>query len=243
LFFTALGFLTRLPVPYLFPYDPAHLSACSRYFPLVGVVVGALVSVLFWLALQAFEPHLALLLSMVLGILLTGAFHEDGFADCCDGFGGGWQKEQVLTIMKDSRLGTYGVIGLLSILALKFAALAALPLEQVIPALLLAHGLSRLVAVSYLLDLPYVQDIDQSKVKPLATGLSVRSAMFATLTVLPLLLLLSLTQALAVLLLLLVFRQLFAVYLKHRLGGYTGDCLGMAQQFAEVLIYLLLVAL
>lgn len=243
---TAVAFLTRIPVPQLLPYRDDYLVASARYFPLVGVLVGALAAAVFVLAGLLWPLPVAVLLSMAGSIWLTGAFHEDGFADCCDGFGGGWEKQQVLTIMKDSRLGTYGTVGLLLVLAIKYAALSELAVESVVVALLLAHGVSRLLAVSYLWDLPYVRDIDQSKAKPLANSMSTRNLALAALSLLPLLLaILYWLPASSLLLLvasLLLFRHCFKRYQIRRLGGYTGDCLGMAQQFAELLIYLSLLA-
>mgnify|MGYP000353778503 CR=1 FL=1 len=241
LFFTAMAFLTRIPSPLLLPYQPAHMSACARYFPLVGMLVATACFGIFSILAQALPETLALLLSVVLTVWLTGAFHEDGFADSCDGFGGGWDHNQVLNIMKDSRLGTYGVTGLVSILAIKFYGLSLL-INNLWLALLVGHSFSRLLAISYLYDLHYVQDIDQSKVKPMATQLPLKALLFAVFSCLPLLFLMPFKTALSIVLVLLVFRFLFGRYLKRRLGGYTGDCLGMAQQFAESLIYLSIIA-
>lgn len=242
LFFTAMAFLTRIPSPLLLPYEPAHMSACARYFPLIGVLVATASFSIFSMLALALPELLALLLSMVLTVWLTGAFHEDGFADSCDGFGGGWDRNQVMLIMKDSRLGTYGVTGLVSVLVIKFYSLSLL-MSDLWLALLIGHSFSRLLAISYLYDLDYVQDSDQSKVKPMATQLSLQSLAFALLSCLPLLFFLSLTTVLLIALILCSFRWLFARYLKRRLGGYTGDCLGMAQQFAELLVYLCLIVM
>ncbi len=128
---------------------------------------------------------IAIIASIIAGILTTGAFHEDGFADCCDAFGGGWTKEKILTIMKDSRLGTFGVIGLISILAVKFLLLKEIlkftpDLEaptvnvfanygQFLLLLLAAHGTSRLMGVYTIRFYDYVTDIDASKAKPITS--------------------------------------------------------------------------
>lgn len=240
LFFTALAFLTRIPSPQLLAYESAHMSACSRYFPLVGLLVGGVSAGVFTVLAMILPAIMAVVLSVVLTIWMTGAFHEDGFADCCDGFGGGWERDQILTIMKDSCLGTYGVVGLVSVLAIKVYGLSLLLTEQLWLALLVGHCWSRLVAISYLLDLDYVQDIDKSKVKPMTTKLSLSSLVFAIACSLPLVLLMPIKTVLLIVVVLLVFRWVFARYLKRRLGGYTGDCLGMAQQFSELLIYLCL---
>ena len=120
-------FLTRIRVPPVVGHSPAFLKEAPRYFPLVGWIVG-LISALFYLLGERFvSADAGVLAAMVAGILVTGAFHEDGFADVCDGFGGGWTKEKILEIMKDSRIGAYGAIGLLLLLGAKFILLKELP--------------------------------------------------------------------------------------------------------------------
>ena len=106
-FFTALGYFTRLPVPAWVAWSPERLARAAAYLPLVGWVVGlAGAAALAALAL-VLPVSLAVLLSIALTVRLTGALHEDGFADACDGLGGGWDKAQILAIMKDSRIGSY----------------------------------------------------------------------------------------------------------------------------------------
>jgi adenosylcobinamide-GDP ribazoletransferase len=241
LFFIALAFLTRIPIPSSTPHSQDNLNAASRYFPAVGLLVGAIVAAAFFGAHTLWPIGLAIAISMALGIRLTGAFHEDGFADSCDGFGGGWTPEQVLTIMKDSRLGTYGAAGLGLLLTLKFLALQAIAQpSNIVIALLVGHTWSRLLAISYQLDLSYVRDIDSSKIKPMALRLNRHDFLIAALLALPLLLAITPLQAVAISLLLAAWRWWFGRYIVRRIGGYTGDCLGAAQQVAEVLIYLVL---
>src|SRR5690606_15080343 len=227
LFFVALAFLTRIPIPAATPHAQAYLNAAARYFPLVGLIVGACGAAVFAVANEFWTSSVAIALAMAATIRITGAFHEDGFADSCDGFGGGWTHEQVLTIMKDSRLGTYGAVGLGMLLAIKFLALQALaePLSIVL-ALIVGHAWSRLLAISHMLDLAYVRDIDSSKIKPLATQLQRSDFLFAGLLALPLALLISPLQTVIIIALLLAWRWWFGRYLVRRIGGYTGDCLG-----------------
>lgn len=247
LFFTALAFLTRIPIPASTPYSPEHMNASARYLPMVGMIVGGIGALIYFLGAQIWPATIAIALSMAATILLTGAFHEDGFADSCDGFGGGWRREQVLAIMKDSRIGTYAAVGLILILTIKFLSLLTLtqpePLAQptqIISALIVAHAWSRLLAISYLFDLHYVRDDDSSKVKPMATQLSRNDLLIAALSMAPLLLLIAPKQVASIVIVLLLWRWLFAKYMQRRIGGYTGDCLGCAQQVAELLVYLIL---
>ena len=125
IFFTALMFYTRIPCPKNDDYVANTLNKASRYFPLIGWIVGFISFIAFCVALYLFNVSIAALLSLLAGVLVTGAFHEDGLADTFDGFGGGWTKLKILDIMKDSRIGAYGVIALSFLLFLKYLALVA----------------------------------------------------------------------------------------------------------------------
>jgi adenosylcobinamide-GDP ribazoletransferase len=127
IFFTALMFYTRIPCPDWIDHSEEYLNKATVYFPFIGWIVGFMAAITYFIGLQVFDTNsVAVLLSMVATVLLTGAFHEDGFADVCDGFGGGWTKAKILEIMKDSRVGAYGVIGLVLLLGLKYQTLVAL---------------------------------------------------------------------------------------------------------------------
>jgi adenosylcobinamide-GDP ribazoletransferase len=127
IFLTAIMFLTRIRVPTTIDHSPEYLQQAPRYFPVVGWIVGALSALVFLVFSRYISFDIGILAAMITGILVTGAFHEDGFADVCDGFGGGWTKEKILIIMKDSRIGAYGAIGLIAILGSKFLLLRELP--------------------------------------------------------------------------------------------------------------------
>ncbi|RZJ83520.1 MAG: adenosylcobinamide-GDP ribazoletransferase, partial [Massilia sp.] len=148
LFFIAVQFFTRLPIPRWVGFEQEWLHHASRYFPLVGIVVGAIAAGVYAAAALIVPAPVAAVLSTAATIYATGAFHEDGFADSCDGLGGGMTRERVLAIMKDSRVGAYGAIGVVCMLGAKCTALAMLPPASAIGALLLAHPLSRLAATS-----------------------------------------------------------------------------------------------
>lgn len=243
----AVQFYTRLPVPAWAGYSDELLNKATIYFPLVGWLVGSVAAGVFAGASFLFRnAEVALLLSMVASILLTGAFHEDGFADVCDGFGGGWTQDKILAIMKDSRLGTYGATGLGLLLAGKFLVLRGLPPAAVTPALLLAHPLSRATALTCIFSHRYARANEDSKAKPVAKKMS--AAELATgllMGALPLLAYaawLHRPVLLLVLLPLAVVKTILARYFQRWIGGYTGDCLGAIQQAAEVSIYLFLLA-
>jgi adenosylcobinamide-GDP ribazoletransferase len=174
IFFTALMFFTRLPVPKRIDHSPDLLQKSSRYFSWVGILVGLIAGVSYLACKQIFSPALSIFFSMILSILITGAFHEDGFADVCDAFGGGWTKEKILIIMKDSRLGTYGVTGLTSMLCFKFLLLFELSTELngwlLAGIIISAHSLSRFAAITMLQQYQYVSDNETGKSKPLANS-------------------------------------------------------------------------
>ena len=243
----AVQFYTRLPVPAWVGYSDELLAKATVYFPLVGWLVGGVAAGVFAAASYVFRStEVALLRSMVASILLTGALHEDGFADVCDGFGGGWTAEKILAIMKDSRLGTYGATGLGLLLAGKLLALRGLPPAAVAPALLLAHPLSRATALTCIFSHRYARPTADSKARPVAKGLQVRElATGLLLGALPLLGYAAWLHRPALLLVLLplaVVKASLARYFQRWIGGYTGDCLGAIQQAAEVSIYLFLLA-
>lgn len=237
-FFGAVRFFTRLPVPAWVGHSQEALDRAARYFPLVGILVGALGGLTFLLAALALPVSIALLFSMAATLLVTGAFHEDGLADAVDGFGGGWTKPQVLAIMKDSRIGSYGALAVALMLLAKFNALYELPDEWIAPALVAAHAASRFCSTALIYALDYVRDDDSSRAKPLAVRLGSGSLAVAGLFGLAPLALLPWEAALAGLALAALTTFLAARYFVKRIGGYTGDCLGAAQQLAELAIYL-----
>ena len=254
IFFTALMFLTRIRVPANVDHSPEWLEKSSKYFPVVGWIVGACCVVIF-LAFRRFTSNdIGILASMIGGILLTGAFHEDGFADVCDAFGGGWTKEKILQIMKDSRIGTFGTIGLIAVLSSKFLLLKELPqytpdLEHpssniffnfrfFIAILLIAHSLSRLVPVWVIQFSEYVGEEMVSKSKPVAgKKLSASAFILANITGLLPFALLS-WQFLFALLPVAYITYELVKYFQKWINGYTGDCLGAVQQVSEIVFYL-----
>jgi adenosylcobinamide-GDP ribazoletransferase len=244
LFFIALQFFTRVPVPRWVGYEPEWLHQSARHFPLVGAVVGGAGAMVLWAAVWLFPMPVAVLLSMAATVLLTGAFHEDGLADTCDALGGAVSRERALEIMKDSRIGSYGAVGLWLVLGLKAVTLCALPAPWVFAALMLAHTASRAAAVSLICWLPYAGDLAHAKAKPLAQRISVAGFVVAWAWVLVVAAgLLAWNGAwwpavLGGIALALLCALACAAWLKRRLGGMTGDTLGATQQLSEVLVLL-----
>jgi len=253
LFFTALQFYTRLPIPKWVEYKPENLSLATRFLPFVGCLVGLVAGMAWVSAGYLTSTDIGLVLSMIVSILTTGGFHEDGFADVCDGFGGGWTKTKILEIMKDSRVGTYGAVGLILILGLKFCLLQYLAVlvhgEICLLILILtsAHAISRFMPALVIFTQAYARDTDDSKSKPVAEVASTATILvagFFAITPLFLLCLISnqFFSAFSVGFLLLITFFL-SRYFNRWIGGYTGDCLGAIQQICEVGFYLFLAVL
>lgn len=232
----AFGYFTRVPIPRAIGLDPRDLAGAARYFPLVGACVGVVGALVYLIALRVFPPTIAVLLSMAATLLATGALHEDGLADCCDGLGGGATREDALRIMRDPRLGAFGAIGLVMALALKWQTLAALPAASAAWTMVGAHAASRALAVSFLATHDYARE--DGKAKPVAQRMSPRVLAVAFALGLPWLLLPDWRASVFGLAAALVLRFALARYFARRLGGYTGDCLGFAQQLFELMFYL-----
>jgi adenosylcobinamide-GDP ribazoletransferase len=237
LFCLALAFFSRIPVPASTPYSPELLNQSSRYLSLVGLLLGALQALVLLLAAQLLPFSIAVLLSLISGLVLTGAFHEDGLADTADGLGGGLSLDRKLEIMKDSRVGTYGLVALFSVFLIKWQSLFALD-TQAVWALVLVAGLSRATAVSLTFVLPYQQLDIVSKSKPIATSLQKRALLSIWLFVLPFLYFIPLSLTLSLLAILALSFILLFFYYRSQLQGYTGDLLGAAQQVTELSLYL-----
>src|ERR1044072_888690 len=147
LLLTAVQYFTRIRVPAWVGHAQEQLAGAVRYFPVVGLVVGASGAATVWLAAHVLPAPLPAILATVVTVLMTGAIHEDGLADTCDGLGGGATRERALEIMKDPRVGAFGAIGLILTLLLKISALSSMTPWTAMTALCAAHAFSRFCAL------------------------------------------------------------------------------------------------
>lgn len=250
-FLLALQFFTRVPVTGRLAdwvgFSPAMLRASAAHYPGVGWLIGAVSAGVLWLSLTRLPPAVAAILATSATVWITGAFHEDGLADTADGLGGTVTKARALEIMKDSRLGTYGTITLVLMLALKVSLLATLATRDVLQAvtgLLCAHVLSRGAQLFVIRALAHVGDDAGSKSKPLADSIELGAIVTGMLWSAPALLLPVCTLgprcAVAMVAACAAATVYMARMLKRRLGGFTGDGLGATQQVSEVAMYLAL---
>lgn len=251
-FLAALVFYTRLPVPMRTDRFAELLARSARYLPLIGLFVGA-VSAGAYIAIGFLLPHAAaIVVALAVGVLITGAFHEDGLIDSADGLGGGHTVERKLEIMKDSRVGSYGVIAAVLVLLLKFVLLSALAapesgavrvstgvLDLGARAIIAMHLLGRLAPVLVMAVLRYARPGVDSRSRP-AARVGVVSLMIALVTAVVAGWFLLPEARLALAAPAVVASVAALVFLRH-LRGYTGDTLGAAEQLTEIAVLAVIV--
>ena len=237
----AIQFLTRLPVPRNLATSEAELGHASAFFPLVGILVGCGAAGVFLLAQYVFPLSACVLLAIGFATFITNGFHEDGLADTFDGFGGGWTKDGVLEIMRDSRLGTYGTLALIFLILGKYNFLSLQAPRQIWRWLIVAHAASRWTTLPLCAWLPYARAEGQGKL--VAKQIGVSAILIGSVTLLVSFVLLSWQAALAALLVTGLMTLLCGLYFRARLQGITGDCLGAMNQLTEVALYLAAVVL
>lgn len=242
LFYLALSFYSRIPVPNTVNFTPELLNKSTRYFSLVGLCLACILSAGFFLFTLLLPISVTVVLIMIISLLLTGAFHEDGLADMSDGIGGNTIEQRIL-IMKDSRIGSYGAISIIMALLLKYQLLIELANQQfLIAGLFLGYALSRAIAASFMFDMSYAGSVNSKSVAVSKPQSATQLYVLMSIAALPLLYF-SITTVLAVIASLMIFRLAFKKYLTNKLSGYNGDCLGAAQQLSELIIYVVLVAM
>ena len=206
-------------------------------WPLVGCLVGGAVAAVWCIGIRVLPPGIVAGLALAAGLLLTGARHEEGFAKLCDGFGAGGTRERMREIMRDSRIGAFGAVGLVLLLGLKWQAMIALPPFRLPGALICAHVLSRCTAGIVASVLPHA-DISQPQDVPGPATSGVRSALAAAACGLASLALLPAVAWLPGLILATCCGVAGAIWLRRRLGGWSEESLGAIQQLAELAVLL-----
>lgn len=237
LFFNALAYYSRIPVPRNIKVTPEIQTLAFRYFPLVGIIIGVVGAVVYGISCLLFPVHVSTMLSLAAMLLASGAIHEDGLADFFDGFGGGYTKERILLIMKDSHIGTYGVIALIVSFMIKYAVLTALSSSSFMFLCIAAQGFSRILPLVLINSSIYARveaskgDIARNKLDNktlfIAGIIGVLPLFFFSYPFIGILIPLSL-----------LFLVGFRNYLHKKIGGYTGDTLGALQQITEIICYL-----
>lgn len=244
---TAAQFLTRLPLPGGMNRptpDRSLLRAAVVYFPLVGGAIGAFTGGVAWAAMLVWPPAVAVVVALMAEALLTGAFHEDAVADCCDAFGGGWSSEDVLRILKDSRVGSFGALGLTLAVILRAACLVSVPPGELVAVAAASAALGRWGILVMMTTIPPVPD-REGLGKDVGERIGVRELLSGTLSAIP-----GgagfgwpdpLRAGLSVLAV--VFAVLlWGGYVRQRIGGVTGDCLGCGCYLGQSVLLLVAIA-
>lgn len=206
------------------------------YWPIVGWLTGGILAGTLWLLAQVLPLQVAWIGAIVVRLLVTGCLHEDGLADFCDGFGGGTTRERTLAIMKDSHIGTYGVVGLI-VYFLLWSQMIVFPLGILCAVAFCADVYSKW-CVSHMVNLlPYARKEEESKAKVLYSRMTLPEVMAGTIAGwLPLLFLQPVGWGVACFCPPIVF-LLFCGWMKRRIGGYTGDCCGAVFLLGELSFY------
>lgn len=237
-FLHALMFYTRTLLRSV-EYKAESLNKSFRYFPLIGLLIGALGGSITFLLSYILPNELALLFGLAFFPFFTGAFHEDGLSDFFDGFGAGRTKERILSIMKDSSIGAYGIIALIFLHLFKFVSLYPYTPLLWLYLFMASHASSRLLSTFYIRSSRYVRkEEEHGKAEHTRNGITPTTLVVASIFGLTPLFLISWKVALLVLLLDTAFALTLKSYTERKIGGYTGDVLGAVQQIGELIVYL-----
>ena len=233
----AFIFFTRLPFWRLKDVPSDCFKHVVPYWPMVGWLTGGIMVGVLWLGSHVFPVSMAWMLAIVVRLLITGCLHEDGLADFLDGFGGGSTRERTLTIMKESHIGTYGVIGLI-VYFLLMMQIGHLPLPTLCLLAFCGDCWSKFCAAQIINFLPYARKEEESKAQVVYHQMNCKEFICCLIGGLPSLLLLPMKLWLS-----LVGSYLVSAYLirlmKRRLQGYTGDCCGATFLLCELAFYLI----
>jgi len=238
----ALMFFTRLPFWRISQVPAESFKRVVPYWPLAGWLTGAITTGVLWLCAQVLPLSAAWILAIISRLFITGCLHEDGLADFCDGFGGETTRERVLNIMKDSHIGTYGVIGLIVYFLLLTQA-SAIGLPVLLKIIIVGDAWSKMCAAHIIHFLPYCRKAEEAKIltvyERMTQGewfLCLAFGLVPTLLFLPYELYPALLTPMAV-------TALLMLLMKRRIGGYTGDCCGATFLLSELSFYLICIGI
>lgn len=238
----ALILYTRLPFGRIKQVPHEAFSKATDFWPLVGFVTGGMLALGYALGLWlSGSLWMAALMALIFRLLGTGAFHEDGLADFFDGFGGGYNKERILAIMKDSHIGTYGVIALIIYFVMMLMSIHQLNPTSAMAVLWLADPLTKTISLSTIKVLPYARTAEQAKVGTVYTppsGLRILLGLLPGVVALALFYWFGYAYIVWAVIPPLVLMSLLLVLMKHKIGGYTGDCCGASFLLCETAFYL-----
>lgn len=231
----ATQFLTRLPINGDIEHSEEAFARSARFYPAVGLLVGGIAAIVFFVADILLTNYLAAALAILSAVVVSGALHEDGLADTFDGLIAGQDRARILEIMRDSNIGSYGILALIFAIAIKLVALGEMWWWDAFWAIIVAHALSRHAMVEIIGRYDYARSESAKFTKPSVSGDDLTYARLWALGVLiASAVLIGLWPTLIGLGAVAITVSGFAQFFVRKLGGYTGDCLGASQQLAEV---------
>jgi len=234
-FYAALLFLTRIPLPQI-KLDEKKLASALLFFPFVGAVIGEILILLHVLGRAVLPAQVLAGVIVIFNIIITGGMHLDGFADTLDGLFCFGDREKKLEVMKDSRIGAYGVIGLVSVILLKYLFISSLSETYLIPALIGFPVISRWMMTFAIVFYPYIRERGLGKA---FAGQKLTSFLIAGISTVLINFLIAKTEGLIVVLGVFIAGFLFNHYLFRQLGGMTGDTYGALNEFCEIMVLLI----
>ena len=237
-YFVAQTFMTRLPSPVKLQWSDSELAQSTPWFALVGIVVGLIAALGWWIGYTGWSATLAAVFAVTASVLATGAVHEDGLADSADGIGGAFELEKKLTIMRDSRIGTYGSVALILVIVAKVSAISLLNPTTAMSTIIGAHMLGRWTSVPLIKYNRYVRE--QGTGKPFASAVTLQHVVISSIFVLLCSLVCFAGKTLLVIPLVLAGLWCAQWYVRRKLGGITGDVLGAINSLTELLVYLIM---
>jgi len=229
-------FLTRIPMPSS-EFTADSLSSAAKFFPFVGLTVGSCAVLVDKILISHMARPLVALIVLIFLVVITGCLHEDGLADTVDAFGGGWTKEQILLIMKDSRIGSYGATALTLSLLARYLLLATLPSEHFAAYVISAHVLCRWssLPLSYFLPPAREQDGQGARIAKLT---SMSSLIFGSVFSFSIVIYALRSASISPLMIAVLVAVLSGWLYVRKIGGVTGDCFGATNQLTEIAVYL-----
>jgi adenosylcobinamide-GDP ribazoletransferase len=235
-FFGAVAFLTRLPVPTGMQSAGENLSSSAVFFPVVGLLLGGGTIVIHHALVRFVTQSVVIVIILAFLVAVTGGLHEDALADAADGFGGGWDKDQILAIMRDSRIGSFGALAIVLALLAQFAFLSDLPPQRLDDYLVAGQLTCRWTALPLAFFLPPARS-EYGQGARVAGKITTWSLIGGTLLTGVILGVALRMKALWVALAAIAMTAATGVYYRRRIGGVTGDCLGATIQLTEVAVY------
>ena len=242
----ALIFFTRLPFWRLYQPPQASYKTVVEYWPLAGWLTGGAMAATLYFGSMVLPHAVAVIAAIAVRLLITGALHEDGLADFLDGFGGGGDRERILAIMKDSHIGTYGVLGLIIYMLLLGTALYSMPVAVAALMILAADPFSKMVTSQLVSMLPYARREEEAKNKTVYRKPTLAAGLLMSLQgLLPMALMIWLTGISWYLVVCLPVVVMYFLYLLilRKIRGYTGDCCGAVCLLVELTVYLVAVSI